>query len=343
MSKVPNVSGKANPYWGRSIRCRIGSEFVTDKVLASNYEKLLSMGLPYAVWREASSVVLNTIQCSCFKTSSKQADIPCASCYGTGNIPGYLKWGTQNYWAESTAPGWTLTNLVLDKVNRPFRFMLSPAALTGTAISAAIPINVAAKIGPWESKSDGFTRDGGVASSITVEVSKDTGATWFPLSALEAQAPTITIMFRVTLTRTATTVKSPMFEIVRTRFQTIADIVDVTTGGIAEPVIRVIPTTDTETEIRQAFGSKMEQEGKRFWTMPLNFFDTTLPKDVFAARLADDVFVEVRYGGQIGFRYSLTQFVYSDSFSVFSHQSFSLRRLAGSPGKLQGEVFYRVF
>jgi hypothetical protein len=339
VSKSSIISGRAPGYWGRNIRCRINDELIADKVLSLNYDKIMAMGLPVAMWREASSIQTGLTACSCVKDTAKQPDIPCHTCYGTGFIPGYLKFGTRNYWAASIDAGWTLTNIVLDKNNRPFRFQLDPAATSGTAISPNLTISVAGKVGAWEAKADGFTRDGGVNSTITVEASKDNGVSWFALTALEAQAPTTQLRFRVTMTRTAITVKSPMFEIVRARFPIITDI----RKELNEPVIRVIPTWLSEAEVRQTHGLKMEATGNKFWTLPLTFFDTSIGINTLAARIKDDVFVEERHGSDTGFRYGITGFSYSETFGKFTRQEFTLRKFAGEPGSLTGEFAYRVF
>ncbi len=364
-NKFNVVNGRAPGYWGRDIRCRIASEFTVDKVLSQNYDKIVAMGLPYALWREATSVLDNPIKCTCFKDTAKQPDVPCLQCYGTGFIPGYLKFGTQNFWSEASSDGtggfgtggfgqggfgeigsWSMTNTVLDKTNRPFRIMLEPNATTGTAISPNLiigPADIAKKVGPWEAKADAFTRDGGANSTILVEASKDAGFSWFALSALEAQAPTTQLQFRVTLTRTSISVKTPMFEIVRARFSVMRDLVYGLAGAVNEPVIRVIPTWDQEQETRQNIGDKMENANKRFWTLPLTFFNLLLSKETPMARVMDDCLVEVRYGGEIGFRYALNDFAYSDTFGKFTRQEFGLRRIAGSPGQLPGEVYTKVF
>ncbi len=364
-NKFDIVNGRAPGYWGRDIRGRIAAEFTVDKVLSQHFDKIVAMGLPYALWREASSVLDDPLKCTCFKDTAKQPDIPCLQCYGTGFIPGYLKFGTQNYWSEASSDGsggfgtsgfgqggfgevggWTLTDTVLDKTNRPFRIMLSPDAVTGVAISPNLildPDDIAKKVGPWEVKSDGFTRDGGANSAIVVEASKDAGFTWFALSQLETQSPSTQLQFRVTLTRGNIGVKTPMFEIVRARFPVMRDLISGLTGAINEPVIRVIPTWDQEQEVRQNIGDKIENTNKRFWTLPLTFFNLLLPKETPVARVMDDCLVEVRYGGEIGFRFALTEFSYSDTFGVFTRQEFGLRRIAGNPGKIPGEVYYKVF
>jgi hypothetical protein len=337
----PYINGRAQAYWGGNIRCRIESEFLVDKVLAANYEKMMAMGLPFAIWREAKAVIDAPLLCSCFKDTSKQPDIPCTQCYGTGYVPGYLKMGTRNYWSEATATGWTLTNTVVDTTNRPNRIMLAAGALTGSAISPNITINVVGKLAAWEYKADAFTRDAGLASSIVVDASKDNGATWFALSALEAQAPTTQLKFRATFTRSAATVKSPMYEITRVRFPTMLDTMR---NELQEPIIRALSTWDVEQETKSAYGTAVQQNSQTFWTLPLYFFDNTILENTVRARLEDDVFAEVRYGGSIGERYPMTEFRYSDTFGRFTRQEFQMRRAVGNRNDaLTGEIYTRVF
>jgi hypothetical protein len=339
-SKFDIISGRAPGYWGgKNIRCRINSEFIADKVLSSNYDKIYGMGLPIAVWREASSLQDSLTVCSCFKDTSKQPDIPCQSCYGTGAIPGFFKFGTRNYWSASIDAGWTLSNIILDQTNRPFRFMLTNGSTSGTAISPNLSISVVGKLGSWESKSDGFTRDMGVNSTIVAEASKDNGSTWFALTDLETQGPTTQLRFRITMTRTAASVKSPMFEIVRARYATVFDI----RNELLEPVIRILPTWLTEAEIRQTHGLKLEATNNKFWTLPLAFFDPGIDIQDSASKIADDVFIEQRSGGEVGYRYAITEFSYSETFSKFTRQEFSTRKYSGAPGEIVGEFAYRVF
>jgi hypothetical protein len=333
------LTGRAPGYWGRSPHARISAENTVDKVSRWNLDKIMAMGLPYAVWREASSVLSGLVQCSCYKDTSKQADIPCLSCYGTSSIPGYVKFGTQNYWASSIDQSWTMTNIVLDKENRPFRLMLASGATNGTATIGPLSVSTAGKIGPWEAKSDGFTRDGGANSSILVEFSVD-GTAWHALNQMETYAASATqVYFKVTMARVNVNVKTPMFEIVRCRYQTMADI----RGELSEPVIRVIPAWDRNAEYRSNYGDRNDSTGKRFWTMPLYFFDQSMTRETQLARLGDDVFVEVRYGGSVGTRFALLEFDYSDTFGEFTRQEFGLRQYSGSAGKIQGEFAYRVF
>ena len=327
-------------YWGGDPNNRISAELVPDKVLSLNMDKILAMGLPYALWREAGFMQDGLQACSCVKDTAKQPDIPCLSCYGTSIVPGYFKHGTRNYWAASIDAGWALTNIVLDKTNRPSRFMLADGQLTGVATSPNLTVSVTGKLTPWEARADGFTRDGGANSSIVTEASIDNGATYFALNLLESMAPTTQLRFRVTMTRTTAAIKTPMFEIVRARFGTFTDL----SGRITtEPVIRAIPTWLQDSEVRSNYGDKLESRNSRFWTLPMAFFNPELTLDEPRSRIQDDAFMEVRYGGQIGFRFALIDFNYSDTFDKFTRQEFGLRKVTGAPGKLPGEHFYRIW
>lgn len=333
------LPGYAPGYWGNRSWARIAVEQTVNKVTRWNLDKIMAMGLPFAMWRAATATLSDLIQCSCFKATAKQADIPCQSCYGTGSIPGFLKFGTQNYWVSSVDPSWVLTNMLLDKENRPFRLMLVAGQTTGTAVIGPITISTTGKLGTWESKADAFTRDGGANSSIVVEFSLD-NTTWFALSTLETNAASATqVYFRVTMTRANIGVRTPMFEMIRYRYQNVADI----RNELAEPVIRVIPAWDKTAEYKTTYGNRIDLNGKRFWTMPLYLFDSTMTRETQLARVADDAFVEVRYGGSIGVRYALIEFDYSDTFGSFTRQEFGLRQYSGTPGNIQGEFAMRVF
>jgi len=333
------ITGRAPGYWGNAPHARIAAESVVDKVTKWNFDKIVAMGLPFAMWREASSIYNSLPDCSCVKTTSKQADVPCLSCYGTGKTPGYIKFGTQNYWVASTDNVWTLNNVELDKNNRPFRLQLASGALSGFAVSQVIEVNVARISGLWESKFEGFTRDGGANSSINVEYQKDGELDWIPLYSINSLSPTTSVRFKVTFNRGSPEVKSPMFEIVRVRFPTITD----PRCELCEPVIRVLTTWDRTAEYRTTYGDRVDTSGKRFWTMPLTYFDESLALNGHLARLSDDVIVEVRYGGNMGTRFALLEFDYSDTFGKFTRQEFAMRQFSGEPGQKSGEFAYRIF
>lgn len=341
--KNPQLGKNAVGYWGRNPRKMFDGYDSPDRIIALHIDKIMLMGLPYAVWREATTLIASPTMCTCFKDTSKQPDINCLQCYGTGYLPGYLKFGTTNWWQAASMAGWTLSNVELDTINRPHRFQLVAGQLTGTATTADIALSMAPKIGQWESAYAGFTRDNNVASSILVEFSVNSGANWYTLTNanLEARGTFSQIRFRVTMTRNAATVKSPMFEIVRIRFATLGD--TISGSPINEPVIRMLPSWDTQQDVRQNFGTKLDASGRRMWTIPLNFFDDSISANTTQARLFDDVLLECRFGAEIGFRYAVNQFKYSDQFGVFTRQEFDVRRYAGSPNSLTGEFAYRIF
>lgn len=336
--KSPLLGNKAVGFWGRNPKTTFDAEQIPDKVLAQNLDMVRTMGLPYSIWRSAGSQITNPARCSCWKATAKQADIPCLSCYGTGYLPGYLKFGTRNYW-YSSIDSWTLTNMVLDKTNRPYRLMLDPAALSGSAESPDIAVALTGKLGSWEARTEGFSRDNNVDGFIFTDISVDSGVTWVDISLINTLTFAGVIRFRIRMVRSYLSVKSPMFEMVRVRFPTMLD----PWGTMTEPVVRLIPTWDVESHMRMNYGERVDTSGKRFWTVPLNFFDGALQAEVFASRLGDDAFAECRYGGEIGFRYDMIQFKYSDTFSKFTRQEMELRRVAGDPSTQDGEGYMRIF
>lgn len=338
VKKFPYINGYAPGYWGTNIRQRIVSERLSQKVLSLNIDKQLAMSLPFAVWREAESILDSPVQCSCYKDTAKQADVPCLSCYGTGALPGYIKFGTKTYWSSSIDAGWTFTNMFLDQDNRPFRLRIADGQLYGSAISAPIPVVTVGKLGPWEWKYDGFTRDGGMSSSIDVQVSTDGGTTFGALTNLNVGTFS-SVVFKVLMTRSTVKVKSPMFEIIRFRYPNIFDIM----GEVQEPVMRFLPTWDHQAEYRGNFGVRLDVAGKRFWSLPMSFFDKTIVHGSKQDALADDMFAEARYGMEPGVRYGFLDYSYSETFHEFTRQEFSLRRFTGVVGGATGEIFMKVW
>ncbi len=129
-----------------------------------------------------------------------------------------------------------------------------------------------------------------------------------------------------------------MFEIVRARFPVMVDFM----GVVNEPVVRLIAAWERGAEYREKYGERIEAPGKRFWTVPLTMFDSTLLINTPAARIFDDSFVEVRYGGLMGVRYSIIELAYSDTLGQLTRQEMGLRRCIGSPGSTVGEIYYRI-
>ena len=355
----PKITGAPNAvgYWGGDPHGRLLADQTPEKVLALNYDKIRTLGLPLSLWMEVPDIGVNGVTlCSCVSTTAKQADIPCLSCYGVGRIPGFQKFGTRQYWVSSTDSWATLTNVELKTDFSPYFLALTDAATSGTAVSNPITINTTGKLGNWESNAYAFCRDGntsidggsvGTNSTIAVEWSTDS-TTWRAMSTLPTLNPinpsTTSIRFKVTFTRTATTIKSPRFGIARIRFPYVTDIR--TRNGVPEvdePIIRAIETWDQEQFVKEPRALRREANAAKFWTLPLSFFDTSLTRDSMDSKIRETAFVEQRYGSNIGLRYPINSFYYSDRFGIFTRQEFDLRRAQGNIGTNQGEFYTQVW
>jgi hypothetical protein len=351
--KVPGAGGAVG-YWGNNIHGRILAEQVPEKVSALLIDKITAMGLPLALWMEVPDIGVGGVTvCSCVGATSKQPDRPCMLCYGVGRIPGFKKFGTTQYWKSSTDT-WTLSNMEVNRDFAPYHLGLTAAATTGSATIGPFAISTVGKLGSWEFNVYAACRDSNTAadggwtgtnSLVYVEWSTN-GSTWRAMSTLASQNPaTGNMYFRVTMTRTAVTVKSPLFGIVRIRFPRITDI-RMLNGApeVDEPIIRGIETWDNEVMVKEPRSMRTESNNQKFWTLPLSIFDTSLTRDAEESRIQDTAFVEQRYGANMGVRFPILDFSYSDKFGIFTRQEFNLRRAQGEPGNtILGEQYGRVF
>jgi len=346
--KLPGVSGVG--YWGGNPRSRILADGTAQKVIALNFDKIQAMGIPYALWESVRSMEGSYTTCSCYKDTSKQSDLNCLSCYGQTLIPGYMRFGYNYAWMPSIDPGWVFTNLGLDTTHTPNRIQINAGQTTGTAVSAQIPVDTTSILGNFQVKVDAYARDTTPgANTIVVEFSSTAHLAtpvWQSISVLPtlASLPFPYLQFRVTLTRNAVATKSPLFEIVRVRWQVVPDITPVGLGGLSEGVVRVLSTWDDEMTNRTNRGDNTDANGQVFWTLPLNVFDATRT-NIKDQKVVDDCFVEQRgYGPEQGVRFALTNFNYSNNFGIFTRQQFNMRRIQGDgSGQLTGEYYYRVF
>lgn len=85
-NKVPG-SPKAVGYWGRSPWERIEQEETPGKIKALLQDKLIARGQAVCLWLPVTS----GIECTCRKNTNQANDRPCPECYGTGFVPGYLR------------------------------------------------------------------------------------------------------------------------------------------------------------------------------------------------------------------------------------------------------------
>ena len=269
--------------------------------------------------------------CSCYKHTSKQPDDACRSCYGTGIIPGYTKFGHTEYVAASTDPSLTLVNLALVTDFQPHRLGLLAGQTTGSLTTPDLTV-----LNPdgrrFEFRVDAYLRQA-AGTSVTVEFSTDSGASYNAIADINDPTPTTgTIRFRVTIDRTLVTDKSPFFEILRARH-----------SRMDEPFIRVLKGLPTRTRSRDGTGIVDSDGNLRWWTVPLRHFDDAIQQDPDVVVPPQDnviqqrSFVEFREGSHAGVRFALTAFEWHDPKGIFISQGFSTRFL--QPDEIENEVF----
>jgi hypothetical protein len=354
---APNAIG----YWGRSILCRVCSDQTGDKVKATLIDKLLALPKPTYIWLPVSNLTQPeldehigdgaTFPCTCDKDTASVSDDACRSCHGVRIIPGYVRFLTEvTYFSSAEAASYTLTGCELNYDIKPNRILMS----AGTT-SATIETNDKAYTNPdgtdWETEVVDFIRAAG--NTVTAEFSTDGGGTWTAIASINGASKPIgtgTIRFRVTLARTAASDKSPAFEIIRMRRVRTEDANKGLEDALHPPCVDYEPgqvliarTWVQEQTIRDAGrGRNTNHMGDKMWTMPLDFFDTTITPDTPAAKIDDrksgpHPFYEIRYGVNLGDRYTMHQGSFNENFLTFTHQAFVDRFVQ------IGENLYKVF
>jgi hypothetical protein len=345
--KVPNAN-LATGTWAPNQSQHIVSLQIPQKVLALNRDKVFAMGLPFKLYTKVDPSIDSThmIQCSCFRDTTQQSDAPCLSCYGLRYHPGYLLFGHRTIWYGSIQSDLELSNVELDKTITPFRLKLSNAALSGTIITPYYNINDI-NTGRWSYKLDAYVRDS-ANTSIRGEFTIDHGFTWHDLNILGTSlynpSKLDTIKFKITLYRNSVTNKSPLYEMLRARFPRVVSprptgILPVDSGDIL-----LLKTYDQERFKREVSGTQTENEGQRYWTLPLSYFDDQIERESIQSILGVDHFVEETSGPETGVRYVSTKHAYSRTFTITTHQSFNLRRVIGTINNNKlGEMISKVW
>lgn len=350
------IIGKHHPagYWGRygghGVDSRVNADQTVFKILKANCDKVLGMGLRSSLWREVITAS-NTARtpnfdpqldqttltndgfpiCSCYRQTNKAPDNKCRSCYGTGVIPGYTKFGFTEYTTAAIDPALTLSNVSLHTDILPHRLQLTAGFTSGTITTADMAVsNPDANV--WEYQVESYIRQA-AGTSVTVEFSTNSGGTWANISTINAAAHTTgVIRFRITLTRTLVGDRSPWFEILRVRH-----------ARMDEPFIRVLKGLPTRTRERGAYGAVDSDGNFRWWTVPLRHFDPTIQQDPDVAippetnLIQPKAFIEFLEGAQTGARMDLTSFDYHDPKGIFVSQGFSCRHL--QPDEIQSKAF----
>jgi len=273
--------------------------------------------------------------CSCYKQTAKQPDGKCRSCYGTGVVPGFTKFGHHEIHVCAIDPAVTLANTSLYTEFTPYRLQLNAGALSGTITSPIYTVGVpgiSAATNPAQYRVDSYIRQP-AGTAVVVEVSVNGGG-YAAISTLPSLSVTAggTLRFRVTLTRTLAADKSPFFEMLRVRYARLDD-----------PFIRVLKGRPTKTRSREGTGVVDSDGNLRWWTVPLRHFDNMVDQDPDVVAPPDvnliqqKAFIEFREGVHAGIRFDLVAFDYDDPKGIFISQGFSSRR--PQRDEIIGQVF----
>lgn len=239
--------------------------------------------------------------------------------------------------AAVTTSGGALNNVMLDRKFKPNYLRLAEGALTGTLITGLIPYSNPNNEA-WRYAVDSYVVEQG--TSVTVEYSYDFGATFFPMvNIIEANPPVAGdgfLMFRVTLSRSSATQRSPAFSAVRARHVSSEfyrrALLSWRPDLLPGQVLVLRPWVVEQARNLPGQGVVLDWLGDRSWTMPLDFYDTRIVRDTPAARIPDRApgphpFYEHATGIKTGDRVTLTTMKWNEELGLFTHQSFDERRI----------------
>lgn len=312
--------------WAREPYQRIFAEQEHSRQRALLQDQLSMGGLRAYLW---TSIDTGDI-CSCYKRSTNQADRKCSSCHGIidGYIPGYMKFGYNTLWMAGGDSTVTLTNTEITTLWKSSKVQLTETATSGTIESVDFVFTRSAIGSVWEYNVDAFVRDA-ANSNVVVEWSDDSGSTWYPIANLVTVNPSSgTIRFKATLTRTSTSVLSPLFEIIRARYATI-DLTGETLEGSYRggPWILVLRQPPFVTPEKSEYGDRPLEGSIPLWTAGLGFFDPSITVGSEAELIRKQgTLIEMIDGTLAGNRYVTESVQLSDPFGEFTVQNFKVRR-----------------
>lgn len=322
------LGGNAVGSWARNPLQRILQDQAPQKESALLRDQLRIGGLRLELWLGVDASAIHP-KCKCYKESVQQADRKCSSCHGTGYVPGYLKWGYETYWMSASDIGTTFTNTEATTTWKSAKVQLSGSALSGTIESADYTFIRSATGSTWDYDTQTFIREPS-NSTIAVEYSLDSGATWSSMSALESANPAAgTIRFKATLTRTSSSVRSPLFEIVRARYSRIplgTFINPYTNSPMEGPWILALNGYPDQQYTKSEHGDQPQGPGS-FWTSGMSMFDPTVTVGSDEELIhGPNILVQFMDGALAGKRYRPTSWKQADpfAFKVVS-QDFQIR------------------
>jgi len=314
-------------YWGPSISARVQAENIPGKILALLWDKLLALGKDVYLWTQIRDTTPGSIICSCTKDTTKRPDTTCSSCYGTGFIPGYIRFLHQTLYFPSIAVGTVLTNVMLDLNIKPYRLRLVDGQLTGTAVFSAIPYSNLLDL-DWDVRNDSANiKD---TNTVLAEFSTN-GILYYPISQIDDTGKKPlglgSLYVRITLTRALIDDRGPEFEIIRFRHPT-----------VEKPYIKILRPQVTEVPTWMQYGLRNEQIAERYWTVPLNMFDDTIQPNRPEARILENSIYQRVTGINSENKYVTTKLSYNEEFGIFSQQSFETR--VSQPEEVYGKLVF---
>jgi hypothetical protein len=278
----------------------------------------------FEMWQDVDSGQ----QCSCYKEINRSADDKCMACHGRRYVPGYLKFGYDTVWMSAVDTDVTFTDTEITTDFKSSKVVLSSGALTGTVESGDKAFSRTAVGAAWEVDAQTYVRTAG-QSDVTVEYSLDSGSSWADLANLATENPAAgSIRFRATLTRTTTSVFSPLFEITRARYARIG-LSGSSSGGECRlgPWILLMRSTPIEKRVKHEHGDRLNQDNLKAWTSGLAMFDPDIePGSQDELIRYNHVVLRLMDGVHAGAIYKLTDWSPSDPFGyVLVQQTFTLR------------------
>jgi hypothetical protein len=321
-------------FWGRDVHCRLLAEQEHAKQRALLEAQISAGGLRAALWQSNDS----GSKCACYKESNQQSDRKCKSCHGTGVLPGYLKFGYTTVWMSVVDTDITLTNVEITTDFKSAKAILVSTALTGTIESGDKPFTRSIVGSTWAYDVASFVRiESG--SSVTVEYSLNSGVTWAAIATLPTVNPAAgVIRFRATLTRSSTAVLSPLFEIVRARFERIAYSSLQSNGSYRwGPWILVLRSVPKNRYTKSEHGDIPSRTDMSFWTAGLSMFDPSIAfgSDEELIKKEDEGpsdFIEILDGVGTGTRYVVIERQFSDPLGLFLVDQTFVSRMADPSG-----------
>ncbi len=191
-------------------------------------------------------------RCSCFDIEASPASM-CRSCYGTGFVGGYDKYGTYTEVFDVTHPSIRSYNVIADytRRTRPRHFVLIPGATDGYVV-ARMPIRT--NVGELDHVFAMTEIPPGSAITPYVKAPGDTEWVPFSSAAITQRLFNPWIDFRVDFSRSSPIATSPRFGLLFIRYNQLVD----------RTIRANIPRT-AKSNMLQEFGVTDNWEAQHFW------------------------------------------------------------------------------